>query len=137
MIGIVNCCSVSWYLSHTYTPQLWALKNEVSVRDRQTCNHLGVTVCIFEDFVKKRELKQIDSNVGLRLFQLKPLAILHSSFEEVLLIDADNTPVVDPSFLFDHPQYTASTAVFWPDYWKTHSGNPIWNLMMVCVNIFI
>ena len=52
----------------------------------------------------------------LRGWQLKPYAILHSAFREVLLLDADNVPVVNPEFLFDAPQFRAAGAVFWPDY---------------------
>jgi len=47
---------------------------------------------------------------------LKPYAILHSPFREVLLLDADNVPVVNPEFLFDTPQFQATGAIFWPDY---------------------
>jgi hypothetical protein len=47
---------------------------------------------------------------------LKPYAILQSSFREVMLLDADNVPVVDPEFLFDTPQFQSSGAIFWPDY---------------------
>ncbi|CAK9088015.1 unnamed protein product [Durusdinium trenchii] len=46
---------------------------------------------------------------------VKPLAVLGSDFQEVLLLDADNLPAVDPSFLFDEPQYRATGALFWPD----------------------
>src|ERR1051325_2780671 len=49
-------------------------------------------------------------------WQLKPYALLHSPFREVLLLDADNVPVVNPEFLFDTPQFRRAGAVFWPDY---------------------
>jgi len=45
----------------------------------------------------------------------KPLALIHSGFAEVLLLDADNVPVVDPTFLFDCPAYKRHGAVAWPD----------------------
>jgi len=50
-------------------------------------------------------------------FPLKALAILLSRFSHVLLLDADNFPVKDPSFLFDLPAYTETGALFWPDFW--------------------
>src|SRR5262245_2681410 len=34
-------------------------------------------------------------------WQLKPYALMHSSFAEVLLLDADQVPVRDPSDVFD------------------------------------
>ena len=49
-------------------------------------------------------------------WELKPYAILHSPFSEVLFLDADNVPVADPAFLFETSQYRATGAIFWPDY---------------------
>ncbi len=45
----------------------------------------------------------------------KPLAMMHSAFAEVLLLDADNVPVQDPTFLFGCPAYLKHGAVAWPD----------------------
>lgn len=52
---------------------------------------------------------------NLRGWQLKPYAMLHSRFREILLLDADNVPVSDPTFLFDEPEYQSAGAIFWPD----------------------
>jgi hypothetical protein len=49
-------------------------------------------------------------------WQLKPFAILNCRFREVLLLDADNVPVVDPEYLFDSPEFQETGAMFWPDY---------------------
>ena len=46
---------------------------------------------------------------------LKPYAIMHSQFEEVLYLDADNVPAQDPTFLFSMPEYQEHRAIFWPD----------------------
>jgi hypothetical protein len=59
-------------------------------------------------------------------WQLKPLALLGSRFAEVLLLDADQVPVVDPSVAFDWPQYRDAGAVFWPDVLDVKADNPIW-----------
>jgi len=48
-------------------------------------------------------------------YEVKTFAVLHSPFEEVLLIDADNYPCTDPTVLFDEPRYRRSGGVFWPD----------------------
>ena len=61
-------------------------------------------------------------------FQLKAYALLHCSFEEVLLLDADNVPVVDPQFLCETREYQNSGAVFWPDYGKLGADRSIWQL---------
>lgn len=48
-------------------------------------------------------------------WELKPYAIMHSGFAEVLYLDADNVPVRDPTFLFATPAYHGAGALFWPD----------------------
>lgn len=62
-------------------------------------------------------------------WQLKSLAILRSRFAEVLFLDADQVPVVDPAFLFQSEQYRTSGAVFWPDTLTVRADNPIWPLL--------
>ena len=61
-------------------------------------------------------------------WQLKPYAVLHSRFEEVLLLDADQVPVRDPAELFDWPQYEEAGALFWPDIVDLVPDNPVWRL---------
>ena len=56
--------------------------------------------------------------VGCRISQgwpLKPLSILHSPFEEVLALDADNIPIRNPEYLFEEAAYRETGAIFWPD----------------------
>ncbi|CAI5737440.1 unnamed protein product [Hyaloperonospora brassicae] len=51
-------------------------------------------------------------------FHVKPYAVYYSSFDNVLLLDADNLPAKDPTYLFDEPEFLRTGAVFWPDYWQ-------------------
>ena len=51
-------------------------------------------------------------------YQLKIPAIMLSSFAEVLYLDSDSIPVVNPDHVFDAPAYARTGAVLWPDYWK-------------------
>lgn len=81
------------------------------------------------NYEDEKTLQPLTSNVGLRVFQLKPLALLHTDLEDVMLIDSDNCPIRDPTYLFDSPEYIRTGAVFWPDYWKTSLDNPIWNVI--------
>jgi len=62
---------------------------------------------------------------------LKPFAMLHSRFREVLLLDADNVPVVNPEELFDAPQYRETGAVFWPDLEPLPRESAIWEICRV------
>lgn len=45
----------------------------------------------------------------------KPMAVLLSSFEEVVAIDADAIPLVDPETLFASAPYVRGAALFWDD----------------------
>lgn len=62
-------------------------------------------------------------------WQLKPYAILHSRFEEVVFLDADQVPVGDPAAVFEWDAYAKSGAVFWPDIVDFRSENGIWDLL--------
>jgi hypothetical protein len=59
-------------------------------------------------------------------WELKPYAILHSPFRHVMLLDADNVPVVNPEFLFATTQLKRTGAIFWPDYGQLEKTNIIW-----------
>ncbi len=48
-------------------------------------------------------------------YAIKAFAMLLSSFEEVIWLDTDNSPMIDPEFLFDVPEYLNKHAMFWPD----------------------
>jgi hypothetical protein len=62
---------------------------------------------------------------------LKPFAILHSRFQEVLFLDADNIPVVDPAVLFSTTPYRETGAIFWPDLKPLPPESAIWEICRV------
>lgn len=88
---------------------------------------LGVTVI---DAYKVRKTHPIKNLSG---WELNPYSLLHSGFEEVLFLDADNIPVKDPTFVFDLEEYKSTGALFWPDYdyQRLKQNNPIWGIMEV------
>ena len=47
---------------------------------------------------------------------LKPYMIKHCPYKDVILIDADNVPVRDPTFLFESSEYRNLGAILWPDF---------------------
>jgi len=61
---------------------------------------------------------------------LKPFAIQHSGFSDVILLDADNAPARDPSEIFGWPEYDISRAVFWTD--PKNQGQ--WDTGQIAVN---
>ena len=66
-----------------------------------------------------------------RAGSLKPYSIVESRFREVLLLDADIVPVVDPTFLFDSPQLAEHGAIFWPDPAPIGPERAAWEIMGV------
>jgi FkbM family methyltransferase len=64
----------------------------------------------------------------LKGWELKPFSVIHSSFREVLYLDADNVPLRDPSVLFDCPAYQEHGAAFWPDLARADGANWIADL---------
>jgi ADP-heptose:LPS heptosyltransferase len=103
--------------------ELWHLGDkELDRRMADLMSSMGVH-CV--DALKQRE--QFPARI-LHGWELKPYAILHSRFREVLLLDADNVPVVNPEFLFGLPEFRGTGAVFWPDYPARNpaKSRPVW-----------
>jgi hypothetical protein len=61
------------------------------------------------------------SRRGVAGFQTKLFAVLNSPFEEVLSLDPDCYPCVDPTPLLDHPRYQQRGAIYWPDGEQTNA----------------
>ena len=62
-------------------------------------------------------------------WQLKTFALKHSSFEQVILLDADQVPLCDPALLLEWPEYKETGAVFWPDVVDIAAENPVWQML--------
>ena len=54
----------------------------------------------------------------LQGYMLKGFALLQSKFRHVMLFDADSGPIVNPTFLFDTPEYIRHGSMFWQDFWS-------------------
>ncbi|RLN48831.1 hypothetical protein BBJ29_005852 [Phytophthora kernoviae] len=59
-------------------------------------------------------------------FSTKIHAVVHSKFESVLFLDADNVPVRDPTYLFESREFREEGSMFWPDFW--HPQKTIFNI---------
>jgi len=57
-------------------------------------------------------------------FAIKVIAMYLSAFREILFLDADNNVVMDPTFLFDCPEYKKHEVLFWPDFWPLGGDAP-------------
>jgi ADP-heptose:LPS heptosyltransferase len=134
--GIVTCGGGARYLTNAWVCinrlrdlgcqlpiQLWQLSSqEKDARMEALLAPLGVQCVNAEETRKHFPVRKLCG------WALKPYAILRSPFHEVLLLDADNVPVRDPSFLFETTEYRRTGALFWPDY-KNPDGRkavPVW-----------
>lgn len=62
--------------------------------------------------------KQALDSFEFKGYQFKSLALITSSFEDVLFLDADNFPVKPLNTIFDQDPYKSTGFVLWPDYWR-------------------
>ena len=128
--GIVMCAGGEKYLLNAWVSlslvrhvkcslpiELWYLgKDEMTDKRREMFEGLGVD-CIDAYSLTDRKMGG---------WQSKPFASTHSSFTEVLFLDADNAVTRDPEYLFSIPQYKETGAVFWPDIHEHPPESPMW-----------
>ena len=61
-------------------------------------------------------------------YQYKIFAILFSSFDEVLFLDADSFPLHDPEPLFKVEPFKSTGMVTWPDFWASSISPLYYNI---------
>ncbi len=78
---------------------------------------------------QERSLEGLDVTVRIPTikidggWQLKYYAVLHSNFSEVLFLDADCWPLLDPTVAFDWSEYKETGCYLWLDQWKNHQND--------------
>ena len=108
--------------------ELWYRRGEVREAVLQQLKTLDVQPMMFEYYVEPTQLGHVCWNAEHLLHQLKPLAIIHSRFEEVLYMDTSVVPIRSLEDLFDSFQFKSTGALFWSDMWMI-SSNPIWSVL--------
>ena len=132
--GIVICGGGEKYLPSVYVLvrllrhlrcrlpiEVWHLGREEMPDEMRSLLAEQSAVCM--DGTAMRRVHPVRRLAG---WELKCYALLHSTFAEVLLLDADNCPVRNPKFLFRTPQYAEHGAIFWPDYTRFAKGQAVW-----------
>lgn len=76
------------------------------------------TKCIHLPTVLFGDDKEFANRFSFKGYQYKPLAILLSSFENVLLLDSDNIATYNPAHLFTSEPFLSNGLIVWPDYWR-------------------
>lgn len=101
--------------------QVWHLgRREMSEEMRILLGEEGVEV-VDAEAVLARYPKRLTGP-----WPLKPYAIAHSRFREVLYLDADTVPLVDPCQAFGWQPYRDNGLLLWPDVVDIKASNPIW-----------
>ena len=75
--------------------------------------------------VLSRITSQVPATASIQHYQLKCFAMLFSSFEEILFLDADAFPIYDPAMLFEAEPFVSSKFVLWPDFWAS-TASPLY-----------
>lgn len=134
--GIVLCAGGARYFANAWVCirmlrrhgcalpiQLWHLgRNEVDARMASLLEPFDVE-CV--DALQHMHRHPLRNPMG---WELKSYALVHSRYRNLLLLDADNVAVRDPSYLFETPQFAEQGAIFWPDYGRLARSRPIWKL---------
>lgn len=117
------CVNMLRHLGCQLPIEVWHLgQSEMTAQMRGLLEPLGVRC------VDGLEMRQTYPARRLHGWELKAYSLLHCTFREVLLLDADNVPVLDPTYLFDEPEYLATGAAFWPDFSRLGRERSIWKL---------
>ncbi|KAH8594398.1 mannosyltransferase putative-domain-containing protein [Bisporella sp. PMI_857] len=69
-------------------------------------------------------------------YLMKALTILMSSFEEVILLDADNVPMLSPEPLLESKEYAETGLILWPDFWANSASSTLHELLNFPYNFF-
>jgi hypothetical protein len=109
------------HLGLTLPIQVWHLgQSEMSAEMRGLLVAEGVEVVDAETVVARHPARLSGG------WPLKPYAILHSRFREVLYLDADTVPLTDPQRAFAWDGYQSSGLLLWPDAVDIRATSPVW-----------
>lgn len=135
--GIVMCGGGTRYFTCAYVNirilrwlgcdlpvELWHLdEGEMNDAMRELVEPLGGTCVNASEVRRHHPVRRLGG------WELKAFAMIHSRFREVLFLDADNVAAVDPTFLFNCPEYRQTGAIFWPDYGPLKPKAELWRIL--------
>lgn len=67
-------------------------------------------------------------------YQYKSLAIVASSFKNLLLLDADNFPITNLDRIFDSSIFKEKGLILWPDFWRRTTTPKYYDIAGIKVN---
>ena len=134
--GIVICAGGETYLTCAYVcirmlhgagcrlpVQVWHLgPDEMPPEWRGILEGLGIKLVDALEVARRFPSRRLEG------WAIKCYALLNCPFREIVLLDADNMPLVDPATLFDSPEYINTGALFWPDRGRLSADREIWKI---------
>ncbi|POS80232.1 alpha-1,2-mannosyltransferase [Diaporthe helianthi] len=93
---------------------------------------LGARCVVLSDILDKSKIKvgrKDDADLKISHYQLKSLALLLSSYSDVLLLDSDSIPVLDPLLnILETEPYKSKGMIIWPDFWRSTESPEYWKI---------
>lgn len=86
-----------------------------------------INMCTIDNLYGHPPPAALNPPAGYRGYPVSALALLYSSFEEVIFLDADCTPIKNPEELFDNVNYNKYGCLFWKDAWTNEFQSKIKN----------
>jgi hypothetical protein len=96
----------------TLPAELWYFRHSNELTDAQQAMFASQD-CVCRDLSHANHLRPYRHQLGG--WEAKPLALIESSFEDILYLDADCYVTRDPTDLFEDPGYRDRGAIFFPD----------------------
>ncbi|MEM1226617.1 MAG: hypothetical protein AAGJ40_13030 [Planctomycetota bacterium] len=85
---------------------------EMTPRMRALLKDLDVVPCDAMTIAKREHISHVVPWV------IKPMAVLHSAFDQVLFLDSDCVPIRDPTYLYDDESFKRYGCLFWTDRYR-------------------
>ncbi|CCH60803.1 hypothetical protein TBLA_0D03030 [Henningerozyma blattae CBS 6284] len=105
-------------------------KNEVDFCNNFLPNYNAKCV-FFKDVLPKHYAE----NLRLKGYQIKVMALLISSFKEIIFLDSDNYPLKSLDHVFDADIYKEAGLILWPDIWRRVTNPMYYDIANVSVDI--
>jgi len=80
---------------------------------------LGAKCMFMQDYLPK----DLEHPLHIVKFTFKTLALLFSSYEQILFLDCDAFPVANPDSIFVTEPFVSAGWVMWPDYWASTASH--------------
>ena len=136
--GIVTCAGGRRYFTCAWV-LIWVLRRVHRSTLPIQLWHLGRAEMsdAMRSLLEEEQVEVVDAETVMHRYParvaggwpLKPYAIAHSRFREVLFLDADTVPFVAPEVILDWDLYRRSGLLLWPDIIDLRESNPIWNTL--------